>query len=225
VVRQPFVAGVFGGFGQYLSYRLIRWAVVAEVLVYAGYSISTTFTLYTQIATGEPAQAFLGYQNTLRFGCKIVAGFFLGWLLRRTHPKAGMLVTCALCMAAVAWALTAPGVWFLLSFGLIGAGELFGIYYPNYILSCSPKSKMRRNMAFTSMMMMPAGVAPVLFGTITDRGGELYGKTAGFQISFLASLAILAGSFLVVLFALPVRPRPRAADMEPSDRELAATVS
>ena len=34
-----------------------------------------------------------------------------------------------------------PGPWFLLAFGLLGAGELYGVYFPNYILCCSPKAQ------------------------------------------------------------------------------------
>ncbi|HEY7423617.1 MAG TPA: hypothetical protein VH682_05175 [Gemmataceae bacterium] len=222
VQRQPFLAGVFGGFGEYLSYRLILWAALGLILVYSGQLINTTLTLYTQVATGRPAADYAGYQNMLRFGCKIFAGFFLGWLLTRTNARAAMLATCGLCMAAVVWALVAPSEWFLLSFGLLGAGELFGIYYPNYILSCSPKSKIRRNMAFTNLMYLLPGAAPVLYGFIADRAGETYGKAVGFQLSFAAALAILASSFLIVLCTLTPRPHPRPEDMELSDKAAVA---
>ncbi len=218
VARQPFVAGVFGGLGQYLGNRLILLAVIASVLVYSGYDVMVNIALYTKEVTGQPTADYAGYQNSLRFGFKVVAGFTLGWLLTRTHPKAGMLATGSLCLAAVVWALMAPGEWFLLSFGIMGAGELFGIYYPNYILNCSPKSRMRRNMAFTSMMNLFAGLAPVLYGFISDRAGAAYGKKFGFQLSFLASIGLLVAALGIVLFTLPARPRPRESDLDASDR-------
>ena len=96
-----------------------------------------------------------------RFGFKIVAGFALGWLLIRTSPRALLLVTAGLTLTSVAWAMWVPGRPYLLSFGILGAGELFGVYYPNYILGCSPREQMRRNMAFTSLITMPVGFAAI----------------------------------------------------------------
>jgi hypothetical protein len=169
--RQPFFRGVFGGLGDFLSNRLILVAALAYILVASGYAIITNLALYTDIATGQPAVKFAGYQNTLRFGFKVVAGLFLGWWLTRTSPKAGMLLTGLFCLMSVSWALVAPGTWFLLSFGLMGAGELMGVYYPNYIFSCSTKAKMRRNMAFSSMLFWFSWWAPGLYGQIADRMG------------------------------------------------------
>ena len=42
-------------------------------------------------------------------------------------------------------------------------------------------------MAFTSMVNMPAFVAPVLFGYIVDRVGAVHGENVGFRASFLRS--------------------------------------
>src|SRR5262249_28148536 len=140
-------------------------------------------------------------------------GLLLGWLLLRTHPKAGLLVTAAFCLASVVWALLVPGTWFLLSFGLMGAGELWGVYYPNYILCCSAKDKMRRNMAFTSMLNMPSGFTPVLYGFIVKRVGDASGdEKLGFQVSFVVAIGLLIATLLVVLLLLPTRPKPSAAD-------------
>jgi MFS family permease len=133
----------------------------------------------------------------------------LGWLLTRTHPRASLVVTAALTFAGVLWALAAPGMWFLLSFGIMGAGELFGVYYPNYILSCSPRSHMRRNMAFTSLITMPVGFASILFGFISDSVGAASGsKRFGYQMSFVASLGLLVVGIILVRVLLPKRPRP-----------------
>jgi hypothetical protein len=204
--RPDFGAGVFGGFGEFLGHRLTLLAALAYVLVYAGHMVYPNIALYTRQALSEAPEAYAGLQLTLRFGFKIVAGFFLGWLLTRTDPRALMLVTAGLTTAGVVWALAVPGVGFLVAFGILGAGELFGVYYPNYILGCSPAAHMRRNMAFTSLITMPVGFAPVLFGWVADVWGP-EDKAFGFRVSFLVALAVLAAAFLVVQ-RLPAWPRP-----------------
>jgi len=98
----------------------------------------------------------------------------------------------------------------------MGAGELFGVYYPNYILGCSPKAKMRRNMAFASLVTMPVGFAPILFGFISDTLGS-QDKKFGFQASFVAAMILLVAAIVLVLLTLPARPRPREPDQETLD--------
>jgi MFS family permease len=168
----------------------------------------------------------VGYQSALQFGFKVVAGLLLGWILTKTNPKVGMLVTGAFCLASVVWVLVAPGMWFLLSFGLMGVGELFGVYYPNYIFSCSAKSKIRRNMAFSSMLNMPSSFSPFLYGWITKTVGSSTGDAKlGFQMSFLVAIAILVVTLGLVQLLLPTRPCPRKEDMDASDLALEAAVS
>jgi hypothetical protein len=222
VARQPFLTGVFGGLGEFFSYRLIRIAAIAMILVCSGYNVLTNISLYTRVAVGADAAEYVGYQSALQFGFKVVAGLLLGWLLTRTNPRVGMLVTGAFCLASVAWVMVAPGMWFLLSFGLMGVGELFGVYYPNYIFSCSAKSKIRRNMAFSSMLNMPSSFSPYLFGWITKAVGGATGDTKlGFQVSFATSIGLLITALFLVLL-LPTRPRPRKADLGASDLALEA---
>src|SRR5262249_36557000 len=114
----------------------------------------------------------------------------------------------SLSVIGVAWALLVPNRWLLVSFGILGAGELFGVYYPNYILGCSPRSQLRRNMAFTSLITMPVGLAAVLFGMISDTLGATDRKF-GFQASFVASMLLIVAAIGLVLIALPARPRPQ----------------
>src|SRR5262249_30239025 len=189
------------GFLQFFSYRLILLAVIGYILVYSGHMVMSNVTLYTQEAIGEPPEKYVGLQMALRFGFKVFAGFFLGWLLTRTNPKTLLVVTASLSFAGVAWALSVPGFWFMLSFGIMGAGELFGVYYPNYILGCSPKSRMRRNMAFASLVTMPVGFAPVLFGFISDELGS-GNKKVGFQASFVAAMLLIVAAIVLVLLTL-----------------------
>lgn len=208
VQRVPLVPWIVGGARDYFGHRLILIAAVAYILVYSGQTISTNISLNTKVVLGKPAQDFAGLLLAERFGFKIVAGFALGWLLIRTSPRALLLVTALLTLASVAWAMWVPGRPYLLSFGILGAGELFGVYYPNYILGCSPKEQMRRNMALTSLITMPVGFAAVFFGFLSDTfGREDPGR--GFRVSFAASMAILVATILLVL-VLPARPLPLA---------------
>lgn len=200
-VRQPFVAGVFGGIRQLLSHQVTRMAVIVNILIFAGAMIVGNVALYAEKVLGKPVDCFAGYQNALRFGFKVVIGLALGWLLARTNPRLGMICTGLLCLLGVLWAATAEGTWYLLSFGLLGAGELYGVYFPNYILSCSAPSTMRTNMAIASMLPMIAAPAAVLFGAISDK--------VGFHTSFMGAAGIIVTTLLLVLLGLPRRPMPQ----------------
>ncbi len=94
--------------------------------------------------------------------------------------------------------------------GIVGAGELWGVYFPNYILCCSAKSRMRRNMSFTSMLYMLTAFASYAFGAIADR--------YGLRTSFVVSLIVLGSTLLFVEVLLPARPQPREADRDASDQ-------
>ncbi len=215
-VRQPFLESVFGGVWNFLHDRILLTATVVTILVYTGNTIASNLNLYTTAALGaEPAQ-YAGLQNALRFGFKTAAGFLLGWLLTKTNPKQGILVTAAIYVAALAWAMLARGPWYLVAFGLYGAGELVGVYAPNYILSASAPAEIRRNMALVTMMMAPAAPAGTLFGAVSDYYGRLYDPATGFRISFAACAAAILTGILLALFALPAWPR--AARLAETDR-------
>ena len=211
LTRQPFVTTVFGGIGEILRNPTIRIASLATILIFGGNMILSNISLYTQQILGVAAEQYVGYQNALRFGCKIISGALIGWLLTRTNPKSALVATALVGLTGVLWAAVVPGKWFMVSFGLLGAGELFATYYPNYILSCSPASKMRRNMAFTYMLPLIASPAGWMFGKISD----IYGQDH--RPSFVAAMVILAATLALVVFALPARPRPRREDMDATD--------
>lgn len=205
--RQPFVDSVFGGVWNFLNDRVLLLAAVVTILVYTGNTISSNMNLYTSSVLGaEPAQ-YAGLQNALRFGFKTAAGVLLGWLLTRTSPKQGILTTATIYIAALGWAMLASGRWYLLAFGLYGAGELVGVYAPNYILSASAPGEIRRNMALVTMMMAPAAPAGALFGAISDHYGRLYGPATGYRISFSVCAAIICTGILIAAVALPAQPR------------------
>ncbi len=209
VEREPFSVSVLGGFRQVIGYRVLLIACVAYLLVYWGNMVQNNMSIFTEEAVGVDPETLTGYQLALRFSFKMLAGFFLGWLLTRTNPKVPLLVTVGLQIAGVLWVLMVPGYWFMLAFGINGAGELFGVYYINYPLACSPKSHMRRNIAFLMLISSVVGLAPVFYGWISD--------TCGLRTSFWVALAILAAATALVAVVLPSKPRPRAEDLSESD--------
>ena len=93
--------------------------------------------LYTQVALGRPPQDYAGHPE--HAPVRLQGGG------RRTarlapdpdEPQGGHPGHLGLYVAAQAWAIVATGTWYLLAFGLYGAGELVGVYAPNYILSAS----------------------------------------------------------------------------------------
>jgi hypothetical protein len=123
-------------------------------------------------------------------------------LLVRTNPKVPLLVTIGLQMAGILWVLFVPGYWFLLAFGINGAGELFGVYYMNYPMLCSPKTRVRRNLSFLVLLSSLVGLAPIFYGWISD--------TWSLRVSFWAALVLLFCTTVMVIFKLPSRPSPPA---------------
>ena len=202
--RQPFIQGVFGGFGQLVGNRFMLIACVAYLLVYSGTMIQNNIVLFTREAVKLPEDTLVGYQLAIRFGCKVFAGLMLGWLLKLTNPRMNLYATALLVALGVMWIMIAPlfsaGLFFLIAFGFNGAGELMGAYYPYYVLCLSPKSQMRRNMAFVMLISAPVGLAPALYGAISDRWG--------LTTSFWLALALVIAGLVLVAARLPARPRP-----------------
>jgi MFS family permease len=205
-------------FRSVLQYRILLLATVVTILVYAGNVIPSNMNLYSGEALGDLPEKYAGVQNMLRFGFKVVAGAMLGWLLTRTNPRVGLLATASIFLLAQIWAMCVTGPWYLVAFGIHGAGELVGVYAPNYIVSASRRDQLRRNMAFVTMLMVPAAPAGYLFGAIVD-GVKSSGWTAlgmnsaalGFRLSFLVcGLFILTGIVMAVLL-LPAKPGPEEA--------------
>lgn len=209
VAREPLLAGVFGGFGEFLKNRLLMSASIALLLMIFGYAILPNVVLYTKEALGEPPQNYAGYQLALRFTFKATSGMLLGWMLVRTHQRAGLVTTTSFCLIGVLWALVVPGKWYLLSFGILGAGELYYVYYQNYLVSSSPPSKVRRNLAYASLLALPMTLAPVIYGLISDN--------YGLRVSIAVAAAVLACALLVVQLALPRRPSVRRLEGDPLD--------
>ncbi len=203
-------------FRSLLSDRVLLVATVVTILVYAGNTIPSNMNLYSTSALGDAPEKFAGLQNTLRFGFKVFAGLFLGWLLTRTNPRAGLIATASLFLVAQFWAIFATGTWYLVAFGIYGAGELVGVYAPNYIVSASRKSELRRNTAFLTLLMAPAAPAGYLFGSIVEAAKEnqwtvwgMSSEATGFRLSFLACAVFISLGIGVAWLLLPKNPIPK----------------
>jgi MFS family permease len=204
-ISEPFLAGL----REFLTTPLLARATVVTILLYVGNTITANMNLYTENVLGTNPEAYVGYQNALRFFCKGVAGLFLGWLLTRSSPRAGILITGLLFVLSQLWAIFVPGIAYLFAFGIYGAGELVGVYAPNYILSASSPARMRQNMAYVTMMMAPAAPAGYVFGAIATNA--TLGAAAGFRLSFIVCAAILLIGLVLAVVLLPGRPVPETA--------------
>ncbi|MSU45947.1 MAG: MFS transporter [Lacunisphaera sp.] len=200
--RESFNVAVLGGFNSILSHRVLFIACAAYLLVYCGNLVQINMSLFTKEAVGRMSEELAGYQLALRFSFKMLTGILLGWVLTRTNPKVPLLITIGLQIAGILWVLFVPGYWFLLAFGINGAGELFGVYYVNYPVACSPKAQVRRNVAFLMLFSSLVGFAPVLYGWIAD--------TWGLRSSFWIALGVLTFTTALVVAKLPAHPQPHA---------------
>ncbi|MFO1093589.1 MAG: hypothetical protein U0992_09790 [Planctomycetaceae bacterium] len=194
-------------FRDILSQRTLLIATIVTILVYSGNTIPSNMNLYSESALGDAPEKFAGLQNTLRFSFKVAAGLFLGWLLTKTNPRAGILTTAGIFVAAQVWAMWATGPVYLVAFGIYGAGELAGVYCPNYILSASRKEDYRRAMAFVTMLMVPAAPTGYMYGAIVDMLKPQYGAATAFRTSFVVCACMIAAGIILALALLPAKPQ------------------
>ena len=204
IKRESFSTAVWGGFKSIVSHKVLLIACAAYLLVYCGNMVQINMSIFTKEVVGRASEDLAGYQLALRFSFKMLAGILLGWVLTRTNPKVPLLITIGLQVAGILWVLFVPGYWFLLAFGINGAGELFGVYYVNYPVACSPKSQVRRNIAFLMLFSSLVGFAPVFYGWIAD--------SWGLRASFWTALGLLTFTTALVVAKLPAHPKPHAED-------------
>jgi hypothetical protein len=89
------------------------------------------------------------------------------------------------------WALLVPGYGYLFAFGLLGAGELGGAYFPNYVASLSAVEAGTRNLAILTLATPAASFAPSMHGYLTDR--------IGFHASFIFGIVTALAAAVLLL--------------------------
>lgn len=204
-------AEIIAGIRQFVNNRNVLLAVVIYVIVYSGgNAIFQNVSLHATTILGKDSDT-LGMQSFLRFGFKAVAGMLLGLLLAKASPRATLLATTLILLIGMTWALTSTGWWFMLTFGLLGAGELFGAYFPNYVTTASRKPFVRINMAYLSVLTAFTGFSSVLFGKISDNFGRI--------ASFYTSAGILISALVLICVLLPANPTPLESDADPHNLE------
>jgi MFS family permease len=178
---------------------LLLW--LAYVLWYATLSGTSNFSLYTREALGREPKQLSGVILALRFGFKGVGGYFLGVMALRWGDRSPVLGTAGLAGAASLWAWLVPGYAYLFAFGLMGAGELGGNYFPNYLIRLSSPQEGARNQSLITLATPFASIAPVLHGVLTEK--------FGFSASFL-----FATITAIMAAALVLKIPPSATDQE-----------
>jgi hypothetical protein len=183
---------------SFFGNRVLLFAWVAYLLWYTSLAITSNLSLYTREAMGRDPKEFSALTMAIRFGCKAAFGYLLGWIALRAGLRGGVLGCIALLAAGSAWAWIAPGASFLFAFGLLGAGELGGTYFPNYVGSLSSPKESTRNFALMTLATPVSSFAPVLHGVLTDHWG--------FPASFALGIAAAFAAFALVHFAAPRKP-------------------
>ena len=200
--RVPFFRQLSAGFRDYCGSRSLIMLFFAYLLWNAAVYSIANLSLYTKVAMGREPADFAGVMLALRFGCKALAGFGLGLLNLRYGYRAPLIATVSLVALAMAWALAVPGYSYLGAFGLMGAGELAGVYFPNVIMAWSPAATAARDLSLLNLAGPSAGWSPALYGWVTDRHG--------FPASFVLC-GIIALASLGLVFLLPARKAKSAA--------------
>ena len=128
-------------------------------------------SLYARQALGRDPKDFSGLMMALRFGCKSLGGYALGAIAIRRGLRTSALAAIAFIGAGVIWGWLVPGYAYLFAFGLMGAGELGGMYIPNCTLALSSLANGTRNLSLLTLATPVSGVAPAVHGALADRFG------------------------------------------------------
>jgi len=195
--RPPLTTFLTGAARDFFTSRTLLLVWIAYVLWYTTLGATSNLTLYTREAMGREPSDFSAFMMAIRFGCKAAGGFLLGWLAVRAGLGSGAMGCIALLAAGCAWAWVVPGAGYLFAFGLLGAGELGGAYFPNYVSSLSRPTESTRNLAIMTMATPVSSFAPVLHGFLTDR--------FGFTASFAFGIATAVLSILLLWWILQER--------------------
>ena len=210
--RQLFFPFVFGGLWDYVRQRRFYMLIITYVVCQAAWYCYTNASLNVRDALGIEPKSVAGTIQALRFGGKMIAGLLLGLLVARRGAKAGAVATTVITALAVLSLFGFKGERYLFAFALFGAGELAGLYYPNYNVSASRPQFVKRNASLFALVGLLIGFLPTGHGRLADNWG--------FQTSFKAALIAGLVAILLVL-ALPHLPPAKAraaSDADLTDR-------
>ena len=172
----------------------------AYVFWFAALFATPNLSLHVREVLGVEPAKLSGLVMAIRFGFKAVAGYFLGVMAIRWGDRVPTIATVLLVGGAVVWACIVPGYAYLLAFGLMGAGELGGAYFPNYVISLSSPQTGARNMSLLALAIPVASISPLLHGVLTD----LFGYSASFAFGITTAAVAL---WLVLKLPSPAEHR------------------
>jgi MFS family permease len=201
--RSDFVRYMTVSIKSFMRVRPLLLLWLAYVFWYATISGISNFSLYTHQALGREPQELSGIILALRFSFKAVGGYFLGVMALRWGDRSPVLGVVGLVGTASLWAWLVPGYAYLFAFGLMGAGELGGAYFPNYLVTLSTPQDGARNQSLIALAAPIASVAPTLHGMLTEK--------FGFSASFIFG-AITAIIALALVLKIPTSTTERKFD-------------
>jgi hypothetical protein len=172
---------------DYLADRQLVIAWIAYLLWYCTLGGMTNLSLYTREAVGRSPLELAGLIMALRFGFKSIAGFGLGAIAARYGARTAMLGTVVFVGLGLAWPFFTSGYGYLGAFGFMGAGELGGVYFINYVISISNPAHTTRNLALLSLVGPVSSVAPAIHGSLTDN----FGFNASFTFGVVSAVAAI----------------------------------
>ncbi len=196
----PFFGYLIASINSFRLDRRLALTWLAYLSWYFTVNSMANISLYTNEAVGRSPLELAGLILAIRFGSKALAGFLFGNIASRYGERLTMISTVIFAAAAVSWPFFASGYEYLLAFGLMGAGELGGVYFMAYVLSISSAGSATRNLALLSLAGPISSLSPVIHGALTDR--------FGFHASF-AFGTVTAGLSLLLLFNLKRDPASR----------------
>jgi MFS family permease len=199
--RSAFVPYMMDSIKSFARVRPLLLLWLAYVLWYATLSGTSNFSLYTREALGREPKELSGIILALRFGFKAVGGYFLGVIALRWGDRSPVIGTAGLVGAASLWAWLVPGYAYLFAFGLMGAGELGGNYFPNYLIRLSSPQEGARNQSLITLATPVASIAPALHGVLTQK----FGFSASFIFGTIT--AIMAAALVLKIPASPAEQK------------------
>ncbi len=204
--RPPFFRYLVESVRSYARERNLVLLWFGYLLWYCSLNAMSNLSLYTREAVGRDPKELSGIILALRFGFKAFGGFLLGAIGVRWGVRAPLIAAVLLVGGGALWAWLAPGYSYLLAFGLMGAGELGGAYFPNYQVTLSTPETGARDLALQSLVSPASSIAPAIHGALTDR----FGFWASFAFAIFTAVVALA-----LVMRLPARPgKDRAASAE-----------
>ena len=189
---QPFLSFIQQATKSFVSDRRLLWLWFAYLFWYFTLNAMPNLTLYASEAMGKEPAEISGVAMALRFGFKSLGGFMLGTIALKYGHKSPLIVAVLLLGAAPIWVWSVHGVYFLFAFGLMGAGELGGAYFPNYGVTLSTPTTGAVNLAILSLVTPVSSIAPVIHGALTDN--------FGFRASFVFGIATACLALLLLLY-------------------------